>query len=192
MLPHLLPLAGAFALGALILAFPGRTALTPDQRAEVGIAYMKLKLPGAERALRAALAAAPAQPRAGLALGMWLTRERRYDEAVAVLEQARTAAGPQDLEPALALAVAQQLAGRTDAARALFGTLRERHPADGRAAFNLAMLALKRSDRAEARTRLREALGKAGLNERQRRDAGVTLRRLEAAPGAEAARPEKK
>jgi Flp pilus assembly protein TadD len=192
MLPHLIPLAGAFALSVLVLAFPGRSIFTPDHRTEVGIAYMKLRMPGAERELRAALTAAPEQRRASLALGMWLTSKRRYDEAVAVLEQACKAAGANDLEPALALAVAQHLAGRTDAARALLEALRASHPADGRPAFNLAMLSLKRGDRFAARDRLREALGKEGLDDRQRRDVQATLKELEQAPTRASAGQEKK
>jgi Flp pilus assembly protein TadD len=192
MLPHIIPLVGALSLSLVVLACPGRSAFTPDHRTEVGIAYMKLRMPGAERELRAALAASPGQPRASLALGMWLTGERRYDEAVAVLEPARKAAGVDDLEPGLALAVAHQLAGRTDASRTLLETLRGRHTSDGRPAFNLALLALKRGDREEARDRLREALGKVGLNDSQRRDGEATMRALTAEPAGASRQQEKK
>jgi Flp pilus assembly protein TadD len=178
MLLHVLPLVGAVALSALVVAYPGRTALTADHRAELGIAYMKLGLDGTERELRAALAEAPGHPRASLALGMWLTSQKRHDEAVAALEAARAAAGYNDLEPSLALAVAEHTRGRTDAARALLEALRTRFPEDGRPAFNLALLALKRGDKAEARLRLQEALGKGQLARPQRRDGQETLRAL--------------
>ncbi|MEB3220815.1 MAG: tetratricopeptide repeat protein [Candidatus Sericytochromatia bacterium] len=181
MLPHALPLVGAFVLSALVLALPGRSAFTPEHRGEVGIGYMKLRLPGAEQALRAALAAAPTLPRARLALGMHLTAEKRFDEAIAVLEAARSAAGTSDLEPGLALGVALQLSGRTDAARGVLEDLGRRFPEDGRPAFNLAMLAIKGGDEAQARARLQEALGKTLPTDQMRLDAAVTLRNLKEA-----------
>jgi Flp pilus assembly protein TadD len=180
MLPHLLILAGAVGLSALVVTFPGRSVLTPEQRTEVGVAYLKLGLDGAERTLRTALASRPQHLRARLALGMALTQQGRHEEAIAELEAARVAAGKDDREPALALAVAQHLSGRTDAARALLETLRGRHPEDGRPSFNLALLAIKRGDKAAARVLMQEALTKELLTDQQRRDAKVTLGELDA------------
>jgi Flp pilus assembly protein TadD len=188
---HAVPVVGALVLFAAALVFPGRTAFTPDHATELGIAYMKLEQPGAEATLRRALRAAPEQPRANLALGAWLTSKGRLDEALPLLERAADVAGAKDLEPRLQLAVLHQLAGRQDAARTTLLGLRERFPADGRACFNLAMLAIKGDQKAEAATYLAEALDRGLPNQQQLLDARQTLKGLKAELAGAKGRQEK-
>lgn len=174
------PPLGAAVLALVLLVAPGAPAVTAAHRSELGIGYLKLQDSRAEATLRSALAMDPQQVRANHALGLLLSDRGKHDEAIAALSRAREAAGPGELEPALALAVAQQRAGAHAAALSLYTELHRRFPEDARLPFNLAMLALKQGDKPAARTWLRTYMGLSTSDLVQLRDARATLERLEA------------
>ncbi|MEB3328236.1 MAG: tetratricopeptide repeat protein [Candidatus Sericytochromatia bacterium] len=128
---------------------PPAVSLTRDERVEQAVAYMRLKVPDAERAFGPILAEEPGHRRANFAAGMAAIDAGHKAEAERyfrkVLEQ-----DPNDGEVLLSLGALCHEQGRLDEARSIYTKLRARRPGDARVVYNLALLALRAGQDREA------------------------------------------
>jgi predicted Zn-dependent protease len=139
----------AVPLALMLSQAPPAVSLTLDERVEQAVAYMRLKVPDAERAFGPILAEQPDHRRANFAAGMAAIDGGHKAEAERyfrkVLEK-----DPNDAEVLLSLGALCHEQGRFDEARTIYTRLRTQRPDDARVVYNLALLALRGGKEREA------------------------------------------